>query len=132
MTTPPARPGGGRKPVRIVLPTPRRRNRLVGRLWAASERQVAEIEARLAALTGDPAVLERDAKTLATIARTLRELLVLDPETRPVPAASGAGEDADAGTAVRSLTAFRAELAARLDALRGEGPGTDPAGTPES
>ena len=107
---------------------PRRRARrpLIHRLWSAAERQVAEIEARLASLSGDPALLERDAKTLAVIARTLRDLVALDTETAPDPPAPE--RDAHAGNPVRSLEAFRDELAQRLDALRRERAGPDPAG----
>ncbi|MCZ8182092.1 MAG: hypothetical protein O9322_03910 [Beijerinckiaceae bacterium] len=107
---------------------PRRRARrpLIHRLWSAAEKQVAEIEARLSSLSGDPALLERDAKILAVIARTLRDLVALEAETRPQNAAPE--REDHAGNAFRSLEAFRAELAQRLDALRRERPGPDPAG----
>lgn len=111
------------KPAR---PCRRARRPLVRRLWSAAEKQVAEIEARLASLPGDPALLERDAKILAVIARTLRDLVALEAETHPecpVPE-----REDHAGMPVRSLEAFRAELAQRLDALRRERPGPDPAG----
>ncbi|MCZ8375048.1 MAG: hypothetical protein O9342_06705 [Beijerinckiaceae bacterium] len=107
---------------------PRRRARrpLIRRLWSAAEKQVAEIEARLATLPGDPALLERDARTLALIAKTLRDLVALDAETGPVHRAPE--REDHAGNAVRSLEAFRTELAQRLDALRRERPGPDAAG----
>lgn len=133
MTLPPDPTGNTGAPVPAAPPraparrraATRRRTRLVNRLWQAAEQQVAEIEARLASLSGDPVQLEREAKTLAVIARTLRDLAALDDETRP-----RADEDSDAGTPARSLAAFRAELAQRLAALRGEGPGNASSGEP--
>jgi hypothetical protein len=80
-----------------------RRRRLVRRLWATAEGHVAEIEKRLALLDAEPATLERDAKTLAVVARTVRELAGLDADLN-TPAA----EDIDAGP--RDLASFRAEL----------------------
>lgn len=116
---------------RTTLRTPARR-RVVSRLWNTAERQVAEIEARLAA-GGDAAALERDAKTFAIIARTVRDLVAIDAEAeahtqekrRPhAPKDESAAPDtfnnsADFGT--RDIEEFRAELARRLDALRSEG-----------
>lgn len=105
------------------------RARLVSRLWKTAEGQVAEIEARLLAMRDDPQVLERDAKTLAIIARTLRDLVALDVETKP----TSRKDHADATTnsdAPRDLATFRAELARKLDELRGERAGDDAAGEP--
>jgi hypothetical protein len=110
--------------------TPARR-RVVCRLWNTAEQQVAEIEARLAA-GGDPAALERDAKTFAIIARTVRDLVAIDAEAeaqtqekrRPHAAkdarATPQANNEDSDFASRDIEEFRAELARRLDALRAQ------------
>lgn len=115
------------------------RRRVVARLWLTAERQVAEIEARLNA-GGDPAMLERDAKTFALIARTVRDLVALDMEaeahakekrrahafkSETSPGADGAQEESFSG---RDIEDFRAELAQRLAALRAERTPEEPAG----
>lgn len=106
------------------------RSRVVARLWHTAEKQVAEIEARLAS-GGDPAALERDAKTFAIIARTVRDLVAIDAEAKAAAKektrahaakedqAAETGEDGDFGA--RDIERFRAELARRLAALRSEG-----------
>ena len=58
-----------------------RRRRIVSRLWQTAEKQVDEVENRLAALRDDPQAMEREAKTLAIIARTVRDLVAIDDET---------------------------------------------------
>lgn len=116
------------------------RKRVVSRLWRTAERQVAEIETRMRGLGDDPQALERDAKTLAIIAKTVRDLVAIDSEAgeqarskennathgsknaRPDPKAAG---DDDLGP--RDIEGFRAELARRLDELRREREG---GGTP--
>lgn len=116
------------------------RKRVVSRLWRTAERQVAEIETRMRGLGDDPQALERDAKTLAIIAKTVRDLVAIDGEAgelakskenkaahgsknaRPDPTAAG---DDDIGP--RDIEGFRAELARRLDELRREREG---GGTP--
>ncbi len=54
---------------KVALQRQPSRRRVVARLWRTAERQVAEIEQRLSS-ADDPQMLERDAKTLAIIART--------------------------------------------------------------
>lgn len=116
---------------RRTTPRAPARRRVVSRLWNTAERQVAEIEARLAA-GGDPAALERDAKTFAIIARTVRDLVAIDAEAeaqtqekrRPhapkdASATPQANED-DADFGARDIQEFRSELARRLEALRAE------------
>ncbi len=99
------------------------RRGLLKRLWRAAERQINEIEDRLAH-AADPSDAprpepEKDARALAVLARTLRELTALEAEDRKRRKA----KDQD-GT-VRDLDTFRRELARRLDRLRegGDGPG---------
>ena len=108
------------------------RGHLLSRLWRAAERQLDEIEQRLAAAVppeadapaGPPrpaADAEKDARALAVLARTLRELSALEAEahkSRKVKA-----ED----DAVRDLDTFRRELARRLERLRADGAGAEPA-----
>lgn len=94
-------------------PAPRRRRDLVNRLWRAAERQVHEIESRLAGLSPEsgPAEAERDARALAVLARVLRELATLEAREAEMklPDEEGAPQDADT---------FRRELTRRLEALR--------------
>lgn len=109
------------------------RRRVVSRLWRTAERQVAEIETRMRGLGDDPLALERGAKTLAIIAKTVRDLVAIDGEAgeqakskenraahgsknaRPDPKAAGDDENGP-----RDIEGFRAELARRLDELRRE------------
>ena len=104
-------------------PTPVRRETLVTRMWAAADRQIGEIEARFA-LPADPDAAERDARTLATLARVVRELVQAG---RGAGAASGAAarpnrsqQETDDDAPPRDLDALRDELARRLARLRAE------------
>lgn len=118
-------------------PAPLSRKRIVSRLWRTAERQVAEIETRMVGLADDPLTLERDAKTLAIIAKTVRDLVAIDSEAldrnarskhkeqsprhgeKSSSAAPLSGvEGTDCGP--RDIEGFRAELARRLDELRRE------------
>lgn len=109
------------------------RERLLDRLWRAAERQVAEIEARIRGAGLDPdaedsaprtaADTEKDARALALLARTLRELSAAEGEGATKPGKAAADHDL-----VRDLDVFRRELARRLDRLREGGSGPEPAG----
>lgn len=100
----PARPRPHRRAMRKAA-----RPMLIARLWATAARQAAEIENRLAEAGGDAAALERDARTLAVLARTLRDLSALDAATQKQP------EAADAASEIpRDPDALRRALAARL------------------
>ena len=57
------------------------RAELVRRLWQAADGQVKQLERRLAA-TLAPAERERDARTMAVLVKTLRELTALDAARR--------------------------------------------------
>lgn len=109
---------------RARRPSHARRRRIVSRLWQTAEKQVDEVENRLAALRDDPQALEREAKTLAIIARTVRDLVAIDDE-------AGAGRvaenrnDSDNASPARALAEFRRELAERLEQLRHERAGPD-------
>jgi hypothetical protein len=108
------------------------RKRVVSRLWRTAERQVAEIETRMSRLTEDPLALERDAKTLAIIARTIRDLVAIDGEASDLATRLKSKEQAAHGArntqpetgedtfGPRDIEGFRSELARRLDELRCE------------
>ena len=55
---------------------------LVARMWRTAERQVEEIEDRLAAAGIELAERESNARTLAVVAKTLRELAAVDEARR--------------------------------------------------
>ncbi|MEP9352061.1 hypothetical protein ABLE93_00530 [Xanthobacter sp. KR7-65] len=124
-------PAGGR-PVPAPAGRPDRKG-LLRRLWRAAERQINEIEDRLAR-AADPvaedaapraaADTEKDARALAVLARTLRELSALEADARKMRKA----KTQDDG--IRDLDSFRRELARRLDRLREGGDGAGPAGGP--
>lgn len=87
---------------------------LIARLWRTAERQVAEIESRLVAAGGDPASLERDAKTLSVLARTVRDLVALDNDSGQGTRTDKTDDEAEIP---RDIDAFRRELAQKLAEL---------------
>lgn len=91
---------------------PKNRPLLIARLWTAAERQVHEIEARLVEAGGDAATLERDARTLAILAKTVRDLMALDAAANPKP-----DKDDGENTPPRNIDAFRRALAQKLEEL---------------
>jgi hypothetical protein len=109
-------------PRRRIVPrrSPRRRKlsgdrvALVSRLWRTAEAQVRDIEERLAHHQQQPDDRERDARTLAVLVKTMRELVALD-DIRDGAAAPADSEHDDA--APRDLDEFRRELARRMDAI---------------
>lgn len=95
------------------------RTALVARLWRTADRQVGEIETRLISAGGDPASLERDAKTLAVLARTVRDLLALDQDMKSSTKAPTPHDPAEP----RDFDDFRQRIAARMAELAGDGQG---------
>ncbi len=99
------------------------RKAVVTRLWRAAQRQLDAHEARLDELPKGAAASESEAKALAVLARTVRELVALD-------AASPGREDKSndelsPAAGLRHVAELRKELARRLEVLAaGE---TDPA-----
>ncbi|MGL4973708.1 MAG: hypothetical protein ACRC56_00315 [Bosea sp. (in: a-proteobacteria)] len=96
------------------------RRALVNRLWRAAALQVQAHEAHLKALPEGAVLGDADAKALATLARTLRELMLLDAASKGGLNANQSGE-ADGGA--DTLETLRAELAQRLGGLVGAGDG---------
>jgi hypothetical protein len=68
-----------RRQKRVHKMTPASRRMLVGRIMQSSHQQVGEIERRF---NPSPGQLDRDARTLAVIARTLNELTAIDERNR--------------------------------------------------
>ena len=118
--------GGPSDPAQRLPPIPRRTQRraandsaearrlLVARLWRAADRQVRDIEQRLKGIGEEPPERERDARALAVLVKTLRELAAFDEahtaaQTRTDP------DDDDTGP--RDIDDFRRELARKMDAL---------------
>jgi len=104
---------------------PRDANRLIARLEDAVEQEFARAEAALAKPA--PKTIEASARTLASLVKTLGELKRMrrenedhenDAEHDSDEAASERGGDAPP----RELAELRAELARRLERLRGAGP----------
>jgi hypothetical protein len=89
------------------------RTALAARLWRAAERQAAEVEARIADGPRPAAESERDAKVLAVLARTLRELSAADAAQR-----DDMDEDDDA--APDDIEELRSALRDRLKRIAAE------------
>ena len=102
-----------------------RRRVLVERLWRAAGKQVRAIERRLGDGEQEPPERERDARMLAVLVKTLRELAALDParNSEPPPA-----EPEDDDPVPRDIDEFRRELARRIQAFVGSQGG---AGVPD-
>ncbi|MDJ1159038.1 hypothetical protein QNA08_12405 [Chelatococcus sp. SYSU_G07232] len=93
---------------------PKHRAALVDRIWRAAALQVRDIAGRLEAGGEGAATRERDARALAVVVRTMRELTAFDArDARKM-------DDGDDDTGPRDLDDFRRELAERLDRLRAE------------
>ena len=90
------------------------RGSLVARLWRTADAQVREVERRLRQGEGEPGDREKDARTLAVVVKTLRDLLALETDQQPTDALAPKEKDDD----VRDLDDFRRELADRIDRLR--------------
>ncbi len=94
------------------------RKAVVTRLWRAAKRQLEAHEARLEELPKGAAAAESDAKALAVLARTVRELVALDgaaasQECKPTDELSPAA-------GLRHVAELRKELARRLEVLAAE------------
>jgi hypothetical protein len=93
---------------------------LVERLWTAAEMQVRAHEARLKGLVPGEAASEAHAKSLATLARTIKELIEMDGAAIDIDRAledAGNPHERDPDSALADLASLREELARRLDGL---------------
>jgi hypothetical protein len=88
---------------------------LVKQMWRTAEAQVREIEERLRRAGQGPDERERDARVLAVLAKTLRELAALDQAN--TGAAAPPADDADDDPMPRDIDEFRRELARRIHAF---------------
>ena len=70
------------------------RTALIKRMWRAADAQVQEIENRLLQESREPLERERDARMLAVLARTLRELSALDETKQRKQTAASADDEA--------------------------------------
>ncbi len=102
---------------RIKRPNTDRNGRSrIARLYAALDKQVADVERRLAKAQGEgngskAGDRERDARTLATLARTLEKLNAMTPEV----------DQEDDESPPEDIEEFRRELSRRLAELRRQG-----------
>ncbi len=104
------------------------RTRLIERLWSAADRQVADIEDKLAAAEIAPADREHVARSLASVVKTIHDLTRIDEPRRPRGAGplrkgADAAADADAANepgagAFRDTDELRRALAQQIDRLR--------------
>jgi hypothetical protein len=110
LTPIPRRRAGARQRPRVVS-----RKALVARLWRAADRQVAEIEERLKAVGLEVSESESNARTLAIVAKTLREISAIDASARTrgktVPT------DKDDEAVPRNIDDLRQALARKLAAF---------------
>jgi hypothetical protein len=91
---------------------------LVTRMWRTAERQVEEIERRLRSAGVELGERESNARTLAVVARTLRELSAVDEAAKP--RSRGRGEEPkhnDDDAVPRDIDELRRELARKLVAF---------------
>jgi len=91
---------------------------LVARLYRTAERQVFDIEQRLAVPAGATPERERDVRMLAMLTRTLRDLSAFG--AAEVTGAGGAATQDDGLPPDLDIEALRASLARKLDALVAE------------
>lgn len=102
-------------PARKRKPASRGRKAVISKLWKAAQTQLEAHEAHLAELPAGAAASEVDAKTLATLARTVRELVALDS------AAAGEGgkseDEPSPAEGLRRVEELRRELARRMERL---------------
>jgi hypothetical protein len=97
---------------------------MVERMMRVAERQIEEIEVRLAGSGQEPGANERDARTLAVLARTMQSLTALD--TLQEPTTTGAKKkhvvDDNYDEIPEDIDALRRELTERLAAMAGSVP----------
>jgi hypothetical protein len=90
---------------------------MVERMMRAAERQIREIEERLAGTKQEPGATERDARTLAVLARTMQSLTALDALHEPKAGKKKSRpleHDDDEDRIPASIDALREELSKKL------------------
>jgi hypothetical protein len=103
--------GGGVEPRRVDRMTAAARLSLAERVQRTVERELEAVECVLACLRpSNEGEVERTARTLASLARTLRDIIAFDD-----PPAVEPDDDDDAGP--RDMDEFRRDLARRMDAI---------------
>lgn len=91
------------------------RKAVVGQLWRAAKRQIDTHEEHLADLPKGATASEADAKALAVLARTVRELVAIeDPSATRKDKRT---DDPSAADDLRHVAQLRQDLARRLEAL---------------
>jgi hypothetical protein len=91
------------------------RTALIKRIWRTAERHVEEIEARLEAAGLEPAEREGNARALAILVKTLRELAAFDEAT--AAKRGKAADDSNDDSVPTDLDELRRELARRIDSI---------------
>lgn len=125
VTDPAAADAAAPADARPVTPiSPERRAALAERIQAVAEREMAVVEKVVAILgPADEAEAERTTRTLAGIARTLREITALN---KPAGEVKDADDDDTADATIpRDMEEFRRELARRLHAIIDAQSGTE-------
>lgn len=108
----PRRKAGAAKTKTAAKPAGQR-TALIKRMWRAADAQVREIENRLLQDSDTSLERERDARVLAVLAKTLRELSALDGAEPDERTSAAADDDA----IPRDLDELRRSLAQKLEAL---------------
>jgi hypothetical protein len=93
------------------------RRSLVARLWRTTEQQVREVEHRLSLGQREPADRERDARMLAIMVKTLRELSSIDVADAARPGKTKTQSETENDDGPADIDEFRRELARRLEAI---------------
>ena len=114
------------------LNRPASRKALLERLWRSAEQQVDQIEARLAKCGIAPDDSEREARALAVLVRTLRELAAFDETQKPNAKPKKAPKPDNDDPVPQDLDELRRELARRIHAFVDERTGIGIPGGPET
>ena len=98
---------------------------LVNRMMKTAERRVYEMEGRLAGSKQAPDERERDARTLAILAKTLQSLTAIDALHEPKAGKTrkrAEADDDDDDYLPADIDAIRRELSQRMEAMAAGGP----------
>jgi|GEM_PF-5916826 len=112
-----------RVPRKLSSPAKKRAG-LAGRMMRAAERQVVAIERRLADTQQQPGESERNARTLAVLAKTMQSLAAIDAQDKPAQGKPKAtqkekvsADDHDYDQIPEDIDELRRELTERLAAM---------------